>query len=84
LRPCLENTHHKEGLAKWLKVNALSSSLSTAKKKKEKKKEIYSSHNISISGEQEFLFYCHLEMEKNGEGCWGVERGGPNNVYTCE
>jgi hypothetical protein len=33
VRPYLENTHHK-GLAEWLKVKALSSSPSTAKKKK--------------------------------------------------
>jgi hypothetical protein len=33
LRPCLEKTLHKKGLVKWLKVKALSSNLSTAKKK---------------------------------------------------
>jgi hypothetical protein len=33
-RPYLGNTHHKKGLVEWLKVKALSSSPSTAKKKK--------------------------------------------------
>jgi hypothetical protein len=32
-----KKTHHTKGLAKWLKVNVLSSSFSTAKKKKKKK-----------------------------------------------
>jgi hypothetical protein len=31
--PILKKTHHKKGLAEWLKVKALSSSPSTAKKK---------------------------------------------------
>jgi hypothetical protein len=31
-----ENTHHKKGLVEWLKVKALSSSPSAAKKKKKK------------------------------------------------
>jgi hypothetical protein len=30
-RPYLENTHHTKGLVEWLKVQALSSSLSIAK-----------------------------------------------------
>jgi hypothetical protein len=35
MRPYLENTQHKKrGLVEWLKVKALSSSLSTGKKKK--------------------------------------------------
>jgi hypothetical protein len=33
-RPYLEKTHHKKGLVEWLKVKALSSNPSTAKKKK--------------------------------------------------
>jgi hypothetical protein len=39
LRPYLEKTHHKKGLAEWLKVKALSSSSKTKKKKKKKKKK---------------------------------------------
>jgi hypothetical protein len=31
LKPYLEKTHHEKGLVEWLKVQALSSSLSTAK-----------------------------------------------------
>jgi hypothetical protein len=37
-RPCLEKPFTKIGLVEWLKVKALSSSPSTAKKKKEKGK----------------------------------------------
>jgi hypothetical protein len=36
-RPYLEKTLHKKGLVEWLKVHALSSSLSTTKKKERKK-----------------------------------------------
>jgi hypothetical protein len=34
----LKKTHHKKGLVEWLKVKALSSNPSTAKKKKKKEK----------------------------------------------
>jgi hypothetical protein len=34
VRPYLEKTHHKKGLVEWLKVEALSSNSSTARKKK--------------------------------------------------
>jgi hypothetical protein len=34
LRPYLEKSLHKEGLVEWLKVKALSSNPSTAKKKR--------------------------------------------------
>jgi hypothetical protein len=33
MRPYLEDTHHKNGLVEWLKVKALSSNPSTAKRK---------------------------------------------------
>jgi hypothetical protein len=32
-RPCIEKVHHKKGLAEWLKVQALSSNLSTTPQK---------------------------------------------------
>jgi hypothetical protein len=35
-RPCLQKSHHKNGLVEWLKVKALSSNPNTAKKKKKK------------------------------------------------
>jgi hypothetical protein len=34
MRPYLENHHHKKGLVEWLKTEALSSNIDTAKKKK--------------------------------------------------
>jgi hypothetical protein len=34
MRPYLQKTHHKKGLVEWLKVKALSSSPSIAKKEK--------------------------------------------------
>jgi hypothetical protein len=33
VRPYLKNTDHKKGLGEWLKVNALSSSLSTERER---------------------------------------------------
>jgi hypothetical protein len=36
VRPYLENTLHQKGLVEWLKVKALSSSPSTAKKEKKR------------------------------------------------
>jgi ribosomal protein S21 len=39
MRPYLKKTHHKKGLVEWLKVQTLSSSPSTAKKKKNKKQK---------------------------------------------
>jgi hypothetical protein len=38
-RPYLKNTLHKKGLVEWLKVKALCSNPSIAKKKKKKKKK---------------------------------------------
>jgi hypothetical protein len=38
VRPYLEKSHHKKGLAEWVKVKALSSNPSTSKKKKKNKK----------------------------------------------
>jgi hypothetical protein len=38
VRYFLENTHHIKGLGEWLKVEALSSSLSSAKGREKKKK----------------------------------------------
>jgi hypothetical protein len=43
LRPYLENIHHKKGLVEWLKVQALSSSPNTGKKKKELLNEVTNS-----------------------------------------
>jgi hypothetical protein len=39
VKPYLEKTHHKKSLVEWLKVQALSSNPSTAKKKKRKKEK---------------------------------------------
>jgi hypothetical protein len=36
VRPYLKKTHHRKGLVEWLKVKALSSNPSTAKKKKKR------------------------------------------------
>jgi hypothetical protein len=38
-RPYLKNTLHKKGLVEWLKVKALSSNPSIAKKKKKRKRK---------------------------------------------
>jgi hypothetical protein len=38
VRPYLEKSHHKKGLAEWVKVKALSSNPSTSKKKKKEQK----------------------------------------------
>jgi hypothetical protein len=40
VRPYLKNTHHKKGLAEWLKVKTLSSNPSTKKKKRKKRNEL--------------------------------------------
>jgi hypothetical protein len=40
MRPYLKITHHKKVLVKWLKVKALSSNPSTARKKKGSYKEM--------------------------------------------
>jgi hypothetical protein len=45
MRPYLEKSHHKKGLAEWLKIQALSSCPSTTKKKK---KAIYMFNAIPI------------------------------------
>jgi hypothetical protein len=37
MRPDLEKTYHKKGLMEWLKVQALSSIPSTAKREKKRK-----------------------------------------------
>jgi hypothetical protein len=37
VRPYLKKTHHKNGLVEWLKVEALSSNPTTAKKKERRK-----------------------------------------------
>jgi hypothetical protein len=39
LEPYLKKNLHKKGLVEWLKVKALSSNSSTAKKKKSKREE---------------------------------------------
>jgi hypothetical protein len=53
MRPYLKKPFTKIGLVEWLKVKALSSSLSTTKKKKERKKEMKGCSqmpaNISLS-----------------------------------
>jgi hypothetical protein len=40
MRPYLKKTHHKKGLVEWLKVKALNSNPSTAKKKERKKRKL--------------------------------------------
>jgi hypothetical protein len=57
-RPHLEKSLHKNGLAEWLKVWALSSNPST-KKKKRKKKITSMFHVMQVNGQNEvwnFLF----------------------------
>jgi hypothetical protein len=46
MRPCLKKTLHKKWLVEWFKVEAPSSSPSTAKKTKQNKKTV------------DLIFYC--------------------------
>jgi hypothetical protein len=60
--PHLENTYHKKGLTEWLKVKALRSSLSMAKKKKKKKKNQIS--NEGKFSQFEWELFPHSKKNK--------------------
>jgi hypothetical protein len=75
--PILKKTHHKKVLVEWLKVYALSSSPSTAKKEKRNRRR-YESPQHSV---------CHALWELgNGQRLWtnGAFRADEGMSHACQ